>query len=230
MTHEIRRFTLCPDTIPFAGPDRPEGLTPYPFETPLGSRGSQNLLWVGGQLTKQRGSLLRYEATAKFGVVGDAAGEIYVDGNIQTRFKLLGDSVRITGYGRFSNENVPYLLRNYVSNHFIWQNDFSKTRRVRFGGELFIGKTSTRINVGVENIQNLIYFNEASLPVQNGGSVQILSASLNQNLRFRSLHWDNRLLFQTSSDKNVVSLPAFAAYSNLYLQFKVARVDRKSVV
>lgn len=224
VTHEIRRFTLCPDTIPFAGPDRPEGLTPYPFETPLGSRGSQNLLWVGGQLTKQQGSLLRYEATAKFGVVGDAAGEIYVDGNIQTRFKLLGDSVRITGYGRFSNENAPYMLRNYVSNHFIWQNDFSKTRRVRFGGELFIGKTSTRINVGVENIQNLIYFNEASLPVQNGGSVQILSASLNQNLRFRSLHWDNRLLFQTSSDKNVVSLPAFAAYSNLYLQFKVARV------
>ena len=36
VTHEIRRFTLCPDTIPFAGPDRPEGLTPYPFETPLG--------------------------------------------------------------------------------------------------------------------------------------------------------------------------------------------------
>lgn len=224
VTHEIRKFKLCPDTIPISGPDRPEGLTPYPYESPVDPRGSQNLLWVGAQLTKQQGRLLRYEATAKFGVVGAAAGEIHVDGRVQTRFKLLGDSVSITGYGRFSNETAPYLLQNYVSNHFIWHNDFSKTRRVRFGGELFIGRTGTKINVGVENVQNLIYFNEASLPVQNGGSVQVVSASLDQRLKFRALHWDNRLLFQTSSDKNVISLPSFAAYSNLYLQFKVARV------
>lgn len=224
VTHEIRKFKLCPDTIPMAGPDRPEGLTPYPFDRQLDPRGSQNLLWVGGQLTKQHGKLLRYQITAKFGVVGDAAGEVDVNGRIQTRFKMLGDSVGITAYGKFSNEAAPYLLQNYVSNHFIWHNDFSKTRRVRFGGELYIGRTGTNINVGVENVQNLIYFNDASMPVQNGGSVQILSASLNQKLRFRALHWDNRFLFQTSSDKSVVSLPSFAAYSNLYLQFKVAKV------
>lgn len=224
ITHEIRKFTLCPDTIPITGASRPEGLTPYPYDAPLDPRGSQNLLWVGGQLTKQHGTLLRYQATARFGIAGAAAGEINADGQIQTRFRMLGDSVRITAYGRFSNEAAPYLLQNYVSNHFIWHNDFSKTRRLRLGGELFIGRTGTTINVGVENVQNLIYFNEASLPVQNGGSVQVISASLNQMLRYRALHWDNRLLFQTSSDKNVVSLPSFAAYSNLYLQFKVAHV------
>ncbi len=224
VTHEIRKFKQCPDTIPIAGADRPTDLTPYPYDVLVDPRGSQNLLWVGGQLTKQLGTLLRYQATARFGLVGDAAGEIDINGRIQTRFKMLGDSVGITAYGRFSNESAPYLLQNYVSNYFIWHNDFSKTRRLRLGGELFVGRTGTTINVGVENVQNLIYFNESSLPVQNGGSVQVISASLDQKLKYRALHWDNRLLFQTSSDNSVVALPSFAAYSNLYLQFKVAHV------
>lgn len=224
VTHEIRRFTQAPDTIPIAGADRPEQLTPYPYDVKVAGKGSQNLLWVGGQLTKQAGKLLRYEATAKIGVVGAAAGELDINGRIQTRFKLFGDSVAITGYGRFSNETAPYLMQNYVSNYFIWHNDFSKTRRLRFGGELLIGRSGTRLNVGVENVQNLIYFNDKGLPVQNGGSVQVISAMLEQKLNFRALHWDNRLLYQTSSDKSVLALPTFSAYSNLYLQFKIARV------
>ena len=123
-----------------------------------------------------------------------------------------------------SNETAPYLLQHYVSNYFMWDNDFSKTRRVRFGGELMVRRTGTLISASVENVQNLIYFNQAGMPVQNGGSVQVVSASLTQNLAYRALHWDNRVLYQTSSDKDVLSLPTLAVYSNLYLKFKVARV------
>ncbi|MCM1349499.1 MAG: putative porin [Firmicutes bacterium] len=224
VTHEIRRYTQCPDTLAISGAGRPELLTPYPYDVRIDAKGKQNLLWVGGQLTKQQGRLLRYEATAKIGVVGAAAGEVFIDGNVQTRFNLLGDSVAITGYGRFANETAPYLMNNYVSNYFIWHNDFSKTRRVRFGGELKLHRTGTRINVGVENIQNLIYFNNQCLPVQHGGSIQVLSATLQQNLHYRALHWDNRLIYQTSSEKDVLSLPTLALYSNLYVDFKVARV------
>ena len=224
LTHEIRKYHQCADTIPISGVGRPELLTPYPYDTKVDPHGTQNLLWVGAQLTKQQGSILRYEATAKIGVVGAAAGEVYADGRIQTRFKLLGDSVAITAYGKFSNETAPYLMNNYVSNYFIWKNDFSKVRRLRFGGELLVRKTGTRINVGVENVQNLIYFNSLSLPEQCGSSIQVFSASVQQNLQFRALHWDNRALYQTSSNKSVLALPTFSIYSNLYLQFKIARV------
>lgn len=224
VTHEIRKFKQCADTLPISGAGRPELLTPYPYDVKVDPRGTQNLLWVGAQLTKQQGSLLRYEATAKIGVVGAAAGEVYADGHVQTRFKLLGDSVAITAYGRFANETAPYLMNNYVSNYFIWKNDFSKIRRLRFGGELLVRKTGTRINIGVENVQNLIYFNSQSLPEQCGSSIQVFSASVQQNFHFRALHWDNRVLYQTSSEKSVLALPALSIYSNLYLQFKIARV------
>lgn len=224
LTHEVRKFIQAPDSIPVSGELRPALLTPYPYDTKVSRRGDQNLLWVGGQLTKQQGSLLRYEATAKFGVAGDAVGEVFLDGKLQTRFKLFNDSVSIIGYGHFANETAPYLLNNYVSNYFIWKNDFSKVRRARFGGILDLPHTGSRLNVGVENVQNLIYFNNSSMPVQNGGSIQVVSAKFEQALQFKALHWDNKLLFQTSSDKEVLPLPSFAIYSNLYLKFKVAHV------
>lgn len=223
VTHEIRRYTQTPDTIGL-GPDRPEGLTPYPYENLIAPRATQNLMWVGGQLTKQRGSLLRYEATARVGLLGEAAGEIHAQGNVSTRFKLLGDTVSITGYGLFANETAPYLMNHYVSNHFIWENDFGKVRRLRFGGEINVPFSGTRINVGAENVQNMIYFNENAMPVQNGGSVQVFSASLYQDFRFGVLNWRNRITYQTSSDEAVLPLPKLAVYSNLYLLFKVAKV------
>ncbi|MDE7452029.1 MAG: putative porin, partial [Paramuribaculum sp.] len=147
-----------------------------------------------------------------------------VDGNVSTRFGFLGDSLNITAYGRFSNEEAPYLMKQFVSNHFIWKNDFGKTRRLRLGGVLNIGRFGTYINAGVENIQNLIYFGQNSMPQQNGGSVQVVSASLSQNFRVGILHWNNKLNFQTSSNDAVLPLPKFSVYSNLFILFKVAKV------
>lgn len=220
-THEIRRYNQTADTIARTDDN---GLTPYPLEAPVAPKATENLLWVGAQLTKQTGQLLRYEATGEIGLIGPATGDIKADGKIDTRIRLLGDTVTVSAYGRFANTEAPYLMKHYLSNHFIWENDFGKTRSLRFGGQLTIPHTLTDINVGVENIQNHIYFNENSMPVQHGGSVQIFSATLRQNLRLGILNWDNRITYQTSSDQSVIPLPKLTIYSNLYLRFKVARV------
>lgn len=223
LTHQVRKYTQTPDTIDY-GMELPEGLSQYPLDTRLPSKTSENLLWVGGQLTKQKGSILTYEATAQFGVVGPVVGDVDVEGNVSTRFKLFGDTVTIIGYGHFSNQEAPYLMNNYVSNHFIWKNDFGKERRVRFGGKLIIPHTNTRVNVGVENLQNYIYFNSDCMPTQHSGSVQVLNASLEQDFRVGVLNWNNRLTYQTSSEESVIPLPKLSVYSNLFLLFKVAKV------
>lgn len=224
VTHELRNYRQSVDSIPLSGADRPEGLTPYPFDDKLAYKTRQNLLYVGAQLTKTQGSLLNYEGTVRFGLVGPAAGEIEAKGNVSTHIKLFGDTVSLTGYGRFSNTTAPFLLNEYVSNHFIWKNDFGKERRLRFGGVLDVPQTKTNIDIGAENIQNLLFFNEQSLPEQNGGSVQVFSLRVNQNFRWRALNWNNTLTYQKSSNEDVLPLPQFALYSNLFLQFKVARV------
>lgn len=71
LTHQVRSYTQTQDTI------RPAdaGLTPYPIHTiPL--KATENLIWAGAQLTKQQGSLLRYEATAELGLIGAVAADL----------------------------------------------------------------------------------------------------------------------------------------------------------
>lgn len=224
VTYETRTYRQTVDTLAISGDERPSGLTPYPFESRMKEKEKENLLYVGAQLIKQQGHLLNYNATVSIGLVGPASGEIKADGEVSTRIKLLGDTVTIKGYGHFSNTSAPYLMNNYISNHFAWQNDFGKTRRLRFGGILDLPHTDTHLNIGAENVQNLIYFGQDMLPTQSGGSVQVFSAQLQQNLRWRALNWENTVIYQTSSDDAVIPLPKFAVYSNLYLQFRVASV------
>jgi hypothetical protein len=113
-------------------------------------------------------------------------------------------------------------MKQYLSNHFIWQNDFGKIRTVNFGGQLYVPQTGTTINVGVTNIQNHIYFGSDCLPVQHGSNVQVFSAHLNQNFKLGILHWDNSVTYQTSSDEAVIPLPKLAVYSNLYIACQIA--------
>ena len=193
VTHEFRKYTQLTDTIESSSAESGR-LTALP-QYSIPHTYTENLIWVGGQLTKQQGSIITYNATAQFGLVGSVAGDIDISGDISTKFKLKNDSVKITGYGYFKNKAVPYLINNYISNHFIWQNDFGKERRVRVGGMLDFPLTRTKANVGVENIQNYIYF------------------LLN-----------NSLTYQTSTNESILPLPKFAIYSNMFLQFTIARV------
>ena len=207
-THEVRRYTQVCDTM-LTSSYKPENLTPFP-EFDIEPKTIENLLWVGGQLTKQRGSILTYGATAQFGIVGSVAGDIDVSGHLSTHIPLLGDTVSIVGEGFFRNTEASFLLKNYISNHFAWKNDFGKIRRFRVGGRIEIPRFGTTLSAGVENLQNYVYFNTLALPEQEGGSVQVFSASLSQNFRLGILHWNNRLTYQTSSNESVLPLPKLA--------------------
>lgn len=201
-----------------------EQLTPLPSGLSVAPTVTKSYLWVGGRLQKDKGSLLRYAANVRFGLVGDVAGDLELDGNISSRFKLFGDSVKIAAKASFTNKETPYLLRYYISNHFAWANDFGKVRNYKVEGELHFPWTHTTISAGVENVQNMVYFNSHSLPQQYGGNVQVLSARLDQQFKLGILHWDNTLYYQKSSNESILPLPQFTIYSNLYLKFIAFKV------
>lgn len=218
VTYEVERTNQTPVPADISSED----LTPLPFD-PKHSH-TANRLWIGGKLSGHSGELLHYSADAKFGLLGDVAADLDINASIGTRFRMLGDTVEVKANGFFTNLSQPYLLRHYISNHFAWDNDFGKTRRLRVGGELIIPWTKTTISAGVENVQNLVYFGPESLPVQHGSNVQVFAASLTQKLKFGIWNWDNTATFQTSSDQNVIPLPAFTIYSNMYLGFTAFKV------
>lgn len=186
-------------------------------------KSTRHRLWLGGRIEKTKGSIIRYSADAKFGLSGDVVGDVNVSGDIKSQFRLGKDTVAISANGYFRNTEPNYMLNHYVGNHFIWNNDFDKIRSYRAEGRLDIPWTKTTLRVGVENIQNQIYFNSESLPIQYGGNIQIFSASIDQRLKFGIWNWENRVTYQTSSNEEITPLPSWAIYSNMYLYFKAFR-------
>lgn len=221
LTHQVRHYGMPNDTLDHS--DETLGLTPFPEGIGnIKSKETQQLAWVGAQLTKQQGSILTYEATAEFGLLGEAIGEVKANGRVNTRIPLFGDSVDVAAFGSFRNVEAPYLAKNFISNHYMWKNDMGKQRTVTVGGELRVGRSNTYVRASVSNLQNHIFWGEDGTPQQHSGSVQVLSVNARQNFKFGILHWDNSVTYQKSSNESVISIPQLAVYSNLYLLFRIA--------
>ncbi len=200
------------------------GLTPLPQDFSYKPLDTQTNVWVGGEITKDKGEALKIRANANFAIAGANIGDVDISGEITSRLRLLGDTVEIAAKGSFANTAPSYLLDHFISNHFAWNNSFGQTRTFRVGGELYIPWTRTRLSAGVENLQNYIYFNEASLPTQEGGSIQVVTASIDQKLSFGIWNWDNKVVWQKTSNSAVLPLPQLALYSNMYIHFKAFKV------
>lgn len=221
---DLRSYHQTPDSmlyLPFD--ERPEGLSTYEGELPTARKKYADIT-IGAQITKQQGSIIKYEATAELGLTGRKAGDFKVDGNVTTKIPMFKDSLNITGFGRLANSKPAFFLEQYISNHFIWNNDFNKIKRVMFGGEVSFPRTMSKIRAEVENINDYVYFGPDCLPVQNGGSVQIITLMLQQNFAWRALHLDNTVYLQKSTNHEVIPVPKLTIYSNLYCLFKIAKV------
>ncbi len=220
VTHEIRSYDMNSDVVD-PTEAQAEAMTALPEKMPM-MKQTENLLWVGAELARTKGKLLNYRAVGEIGLVGPAAGEVSVSGDIDLRIPLFGDSVPVHAYGKFTNLSAPWLTNHFYSNHFIWENNFSKTRQFRVGGDISIPISMTTLSAGVENLQNYIFFNQQACPEQYSGNLQVFSATLRQKLKFKALHWDNVITYQTSSNDNIIPLPRLAINSNLYLLFRIA--------
>ena len=184
---------------------------------------TQNSIYVGGEIAKRTGKFFRYEANGRFGVVGENLADIDISGKIETRIPLFKDTASITGRASIKDLSPTYYENNFRSKYFWWNNDFSKVNKVRFGGTIAFPHTKTSISLDVENVTNYIYFDKTGIR-QESASIQVMAATLNQNIKLGPLHWDNQLAYQTSSDQDVIALPDLSVYSNLYLQVLVSKV------
>lgn len=198
---------------------------------------SQNSTTIGGVLSKDKGNLLRYNLSAAFGVLGYNIGESRLTADISSRINIKGKDAIIKAEAYIKNLKPTFFENHYRSKLYNYDNDFSDIRRIYIGGEIIIPQTQTRIKGGVENLQNYIYYSytSATTPastirnnttdiLQADKNIQVVSLSLDQNLKFKALHWDNQVVFQTSSNEDVLPLPKINIYSNLYLNLKLAKV------
>lgn len=211
ISHKFSRYTLMNMDTTIANP------RPVHYD--------EQEVFVGGELSKRQGKLLHYNVNGEIGLAGEAIGQFKVNGDIDLNFRLGKDTVNFYARGHVSNLLPSFYMRHYHSNHFTWDNDdMKKEFRTGVEGELNIDRWGTNLRAGMENIKNYTYFDQNALPAQHSGSVQVLSATLNQNFKLGFFHLDNEITWQKTSNASILPLPDFSLYHNFYLLTKLVKV------
>lgn len=222
VAHELRHYQL-----PALGTN---ALTSY----------NENNISVGAQLIRSESTRLRYNATAETTLAGEDVGDLRIDGGGDLRLPLFKDTVSVRLKAFYHLTNPTFLQRHYHSKHFWWDNDgMNKQMHTHLEGSVTLPKTKTKLRVAYDNLQNYVYLAESySRPTpstitgfsanmrQSSKNISLLTAMVEQNVKLGPLHWENRLTLQQSSDEDLLPVPALNYWTNLYLNFRIAKVLR----
>ena len=192
---------------------------------------------IGGQLSKTQGKAFHFNLRAETWVTGALAGQLKLDFNTDVNFKLFGDTVQLAANAYFHRIEPVFLQRRFHSMHIWWDdNDKSKETRTHIEGRFSYKKTNTMLRIGIDQIQNYTYYgmsynattdgrtNMTAGVYQESGNISVFTAQLYQNFRLGILNWENVITYQNSSNKDVLPLPTFNIFTNLYLKFRIAKV------
>ncbi|WP_028903872.1 putative porin [Prevotella sp. P6B4] len=205
-----------------------------------------NLFWnnwneydlsIGAQLSKTQGKTLHFNATAETWIAGADKGDYTIDFSTDLNFPLFGDTVQLAASAYLYHCYPVFFQSKYHSKHLWWDLNLDQETRSRIEGTFSYQKTDTKLRVAIDNIKNYTYYgmsydltadggrkNMTASVLQESKSLNILTAQIHQNFRIGALNWENILTYQNSSNQDVLPLPDWNIFSNLYLKFKIAKV------
>ena len=221
-SYTVRRFTL---------PDAEQGTTGF----------NEHTVSIGGRISKTQGTLLHYNLDAEMAVAGQHAGEFTVDADADLNFRLFKDTVQLAAKAFLHNTAPKFYYIHYQSQHFWWDNGgFDNITHSRLEGLFSLKRTKTRLRVAFDEFKNYTYLAQSydltksgndylrtNMDVearQEGSPITLLTLQLQQEFRYRAIHWDNIFTYQQSTKEDVLPVPKFNIYSNLYLRFIIAKV------
>lgn len=194
-------------------------------------KGTANTVWnsafvyagVEGQLK----DYIHWDANGDYVFLGSQMNDLSVKANARLDlypFRRARKSPVTLGIHFETNLEEPeYYYQHYYSNHFKWDNDFGKISTTKIQGSLDVPRWKVGAKVGYALLSGNVYYDSTGVVRQNNSPMSVLSASLNKDFALGPVRLDNRLLFQVSSNEDVLPLPALAVNSRLYLLLNIKR-------
>ena len=191
---------------------------------------------VGAKISKTQGRTLHFNAGLETYFAGPNRGQLFLDFDTDLNFPLFGDTVQLAASAYFHRFVCAFFQSDYHSKHLWWDLDADMEARTHFEGNFSYPKTNTRLRLAVDEIQNYGYWgmsydattsgrtNMTAQFYQHGGNLSVLTAQLHQNFRLGPVNWENVITYQNSSNQDVLPLPTWNIFTNLYLKFNIAKV------
>jgi hypothetical protein len=182
-------------------------------------------LFLGGGIFRQVGKFWTWNFEGKIYMLGRRAGQTELNGIISKPFNLWGDSTAALVFsGSIENLVADRLQEEFYSNHVKWKNDFNMTQRMTANGKFVSAKRKLEIGAKYEILNNFIYNDTLGIPTQTKKEIIVLSAYLDKDFNYKNLHFRTRVLWQKSSNQELIHLPDLSAFVSAYYKFVVSKV------
>ena len=200
---------------------RPEGYLTGPTNV------IQNSLYVYAGANGQYDKYLKWNASGKYNFLGHEINDFSIKANAAISIypfrKDRKSPMTLNAHFETNLTEPNYYDQHLYTNHFVWNNSFSKISTTKVEGSLAIPRWKMDASFGYALLSNNIYYDGEGIVRQNTDPMSIISATLRKDFTLWKFHLDNRILFQYSSKADIVPLPMLALNLRYYLQFDVVK-------
>ena len=187
----------------------------------------QNSVYLYAGANGQYDKYLQWDAFGKYNFAGFGMNDFEIDGNLTFSaypFRRAKNSpLTLKAHFETSLKEPDYYQQNLFTNHYKWENDFSKISTTKVEGSLSIPRWKLDASVGYALLSNNIYYDTLGIVRQNTKPMSVLTASLRKDFTLWNFHFDNQALLQFSSDPDVMPLPLLALNLRYYFQLDVVK-------
>lgn len=186
-----------------------------------------NSTYLYGGVKGQYKNYFHWDADGYYTFLGKEINDFGIDANMGFNIypfrRYRKSPISFNAHFGTNLKEPDYYQQHYYSNHYKWDNDFSKISTTTLDGTISIPHWKLNIDAGWTLIKNHIYYDGQAMAQQEASAVSVFNVALTKNFKLWGLHFDNQALFQLSSNKDVIPLPMVAINARWYWQFNVVK-------
>jgi hypothetical protein len=122
-----------------------------------------------------------------------------------------------------SLKEPDYYQQHLFTNHYKWNNDFSKISTTKLEASLNIPRWDMDASFGYGLLGNNIYYDTEGIVRQNNSAMSVISGSIRKDFKVGKFHFENQASLQFSSNSEVMPLPLLSLNLRYYFQFDVVK-------
>lgn len=183
----------------------------------------QNNLYGYAGVSGRFRKYFEWEANADYYFAGYRMFDFDLNGRVKFSFYPIDKGIHLSGKFSTSLNEPHYFVKHVHMNHHYWDEEFKKTSETKFEATLSIPKWKIEAFFGYSLIGNMIYYDQLANARQYTNTMRVMTAYLMKNFKLWAFHFDNKVLFQTTSDQYVMPLPKLALNLRYYVEFPVVR-------
>jgi len=183
---------------------------------------------AGASVYRQEGARWKWSATGQLVILGRNLGDAQIKGKIETKIPFTKDTLLLEAEAWYRDQSANLFQEHLLTNHFKWENQFKKQHDVVLKGKIESPRYKAWVGVNYALLSNFLYNNTQQVPDQYEKEFSVFSIWLKKDFTFWRFGWENKVVWQQTSDETVLRLPGLSAYSTLYYShflFKVMQIQ-----